>query len=305
MKDNFWQMGETGPCGPCSEIHCFHGDGAARPLATFGEEPTPDGRGWMEIWNLVFMQFDRSMARRGEAVLAPLPRPSSTPARGSSGSRACSQGKTSNYDTDLFRALVDKAGDIGGKSYGGTQADDDISMRVIADHARTTAFLIAEGVFPDRAGREYVLRRVMRRAVRHGHRLGIARPFLHEIALEVVDADGRRVPRARARRDLIATVTEQEEVRFRETIDAGLKILDEEIDAASQRPRARRRSRAHAVFKLYDTLRLPCRPHAGHRRRARPLASTRRATARALDEQRDTREGWSADGMSAGASPLG
>jgi alanyl-tRNA synthetase len=166
------------------------------------------------------------------------------------------QGTTSNYDTDLLRPLVDKAAAISKKSYHGTQADDDTSMRVIADHARTAAFLIAEGVFPDRAGREYVLRRVMRRAVRHGHRLGITRPFLHEVALEVVAHMGEAYPELVARKDLIATVTEQEEVRFRETIDRGLKILDDEIAALPPASDARLIPGA-AVFKLYDTFGFP------------------------------------------------
>src|SRR5471030_2034870 len=131
------------------------------------------------------------------------------------------QGKSTNYDTDLLRALVDKASAISNKPYNGSLADDDVSMRVIADHARTAAFLIAEGVFPDRAGREYVLRRVMRRAIRHGHRLGIAQPFLHDVVLEVIRLMGETYPELEQRSDLITTVTEQEEVRFRQTIDRG------------------------------------------------------------------------------------
>jgi alanyl-tRNA synthetase len=257
MKDNFWQMGETGPCGPCSEIHYFHGD--SPDLAAFGEEPTPDGHGWMEVWNLVFMQFERREAN-GRFVLDKLPKPSVDTGMGLERITAVLQGKTSNYDTDLLRPLVAKAAAIAGKPYGGTQADDDTSMRVIADHARTSAFLIAEGVFPDRAGREYVLRRVMRRAVRHGHRLGIARPFLHEVALAVVENMGDAYPELALRKDLIATVTEQEETRFRETLDRGLKILEEEIariDGAATSSRGTRGISGAAVFKLYDTYGFP------------------------------------------------
>ena len=227
--DNFWQMGETGPCGPCTELHFFTGDGEAT-VGTFGEEPTPDGKGWMEIWNLVFMQFNRSeIAGGGGYELNPLPKPSVDTGAGLERVTSVLQGKTSNYDTDLLRALVEKAGEIAGKPYGGTQEKDDVSMRVIADHARLTAFLIAEGIFPDRAGRSYVLRRVMRRAIRHGHRLGIAKPFLHEVALEVTRLMGDQYPDLVERKDLIASIAEQEEVRFRETIDRGLKILDEEV----------------------------------------------------------------------------
>jgi alanyl-tRNA synthetase len=223
--DNFWSMGDTGPCGPCSEIHYFHGGEV--DLARFGEEPRLDGSGWTEIWNLVFMQFDR--AEKG-APLTNLPAPSIDTGMGLERVSCVLQGVTSNYDTDLLRPLVEKAAQIAGKKYGGTLENDDVSMRVIADHARTTAFLMAEGVMPDRAKREYVLRRVMRRAIRHGERLGIEKPFLHEVALEVVQHMGAAYPELRDRRELIARVTEDEEVRFRATLKRGLKILDERFD---------------------------------------------------------------------------
>ncbi len=256
LKDNFWQMGDTGPCGPCSEIHYFHGDKV--DLAAFGSEPTPDGRGWTEIWNLVFMQYERyRQDDKSEIRQRALPKPSVDTGMGLERITGVLEGKSSNYDTDLLRPLVEKAAALSGKTYGGTQADDDTSMRVIADHARTTAFLLAEGVFPDRAGREYVLRRVMRRAVRHGHRLGITRPFLHEVALEVVARMGQAYPELVARRELIATVTEQEEVRFRETMDRGLKILEEEIERVQAQGQAPARISGVSVFKLYDTYGFP------------------------------------------------
>ena len=265
MKDNFWQMGETGPCGPCTEIHWFYGDiSAGVPYGKFGEEPTPDGLGWTELWNLVFMQFERSIDPSGSPRLAPLPRPCVDTGMGLERVSSVLQGVTSNYDTDLLRALVDKASDISGKRYRGSQADDDVSMRVIADHARTTAFLIAEGVFPDRAGREYVLRRVMRRAIRHGHRLGIKEPFLHEVALEVVRLMAEQYPELARRKELIANVARQEEERFRETIERGLKILDEEIarlkgaaSATETRPAERAVLSGAMAFKLYDTYGFP------------------------------------------------
>ncbi len=247
--DNFWQMGETGPCGPCTEVHVYLGSGEP-DYSTFGQEPAADGTGWTEIWNLVFMQFDRSAQG-----LAPLPAQSVDTGMGLERVSCVVQGVTSNYDTDLFRGLVDDAASISGKKYGASGADDDVSMRVIADHARTTAFLIAEGVFPDRDGREYVLRRVMRRAIRHGHRLGIREPFLHRVALRVVDAMGNAYPELRERRDLIASVSEQEEVRFRDTIERGLKILDEEV--ASMRTRGETRIAGDVAFKLYDTFGFP------------------------------------------------
>jgi alanyl-tRNA synthetase len=253
MKDNFWQMGDTGPCGPCTEIHFWNGEGAA-DLSKFLEEPTPDGKGWMEIWNLVFMQFERSIAA-GEAKLTKLPKPCVDTGAGLERMSSVLQGKTSNYETDLLRALVDEAANLSGKRYFGTQGDDDVSMRVIADHARTTAFLIAEGVFPDRTARPYVLRRVMRRAIRHGHRLGIERPFLHEVAGQVVALMSDQYPELRERRDLILSVTEQEEVRFRGTIDRGLKILDEEIE--SMKTRGSTTVSGEVTFKLYDTYGFP------------------------------------------------
>jgi alanyl-tRNA synthetase len=253
MKDNFWQMGETGPCGPCTEIHFWNGDGDG-DMSKFLEEPTPDGKGWTEIWNNVFMQFERSI-ENGEARLAKLPKPCVDTGMGLERITSVLQGKTSNYETDLLRALVEEAGNLAGKRYFASQGDDDVSMRVIADHARTTAFLIAEGVFPDRGGRPYVLRRVMRRAIRHGHRLGIERPFLHEVASKVTDLMGDQYPELRDRRELILDVTEQEEVRFRSTIDRGLKILDEEIDAMHARGTSI--ISGEVAFKLYDTYGFP------------------------------------------------
>jgi len=251
--DNFWQMGDTGPCGPCTEVHYFLGAGEP-DYSLFGQEPTADGRGWFEIWNLVFMQFERFVDANG-ARLEPLPAPSVDTGMGLERITSVIQNTTSNYDTDLLRALVDRASEISGKKYGGSQADDDVSMRVIADHARTTAFLIAEGVFPDRGAREYVLRRVMRRAIRHGHRLGIARPFLHDVADKVVLLMGEQYPELVERRDLILSVAEQEEVRFRETIDRGLKILDEEITTMAQKGSTR--IDGAVAFKLYDTFGFP------------------------------------------------
>src|SRR5262245_11546003 len=220
--DNFWSMGDTGPCGPCSEIHYFHGPDP--DIGRFGEEPRSDGSGWTEIWNLVFMQYDR--AEKG-ALVTPLPAPSIDTGMGLERVSCVLEGVTSNYDTDILRALVDKASEISGKRYTQGSGDDDVSMRVIADHARTTAFLIAEGVLPEKQRREYVLRRVMRRAVRHGHRLGIERPFLHEVALVVAEQMGAVYPELRDRREFIARVVEDEEVRFRATLKRGMKILDE------------------------------------------------------------------------------
>jgi alanyl-tRNA synthetase len=226
-SDNFWQMGETGPCGPCSEIYFCNGPNI--DPSKFADEQTVEGYGWMEIWNLVFMQFERSLVG-GEYKLADLPAPSIDTGAGLERLACVTQGKTNNYDTDLLRQLIDRASELSGKRYGGSMDKDDVSMRVIADHARTTAFLVAEGVMPDRSGKEYVLRRVMRRAIRHGHRLGIEKPFLHEVALRVVDAMGDQYPELRERRDHIASVAESEEVRFRQTIERGLSLLEERFE---------------------------------------------------------------------------
>jgi alanyl-tRNA synthetase len=252
LKDNFWQMGETGPCGPCSELHFFLGPDP--DLSLFGEEPDANGRGWVEFWNLVFMQFERRQ-ENGAYVLDPLPAPCVDTGAGLERIAAILQNKLTNYDNDLLRALVDKTSAISGKPYGGTLQPDDVSMRVIADHARLTAFLIAEGIFPDRAGREYVLRRVMRRAIRHGHRLGITKPFLHEVALEVVRRMAPIYPELANRKDLIASVAEQEEVRFRQTIDRGLALLEDEFAAMAKR--GEKVLGGAAAFKLYDTYGFP------------------------------------------------
>ena len=252
-EDNFWQMGETGPCGPCSEIYCYHGPSAE--LGTFGAEQTPEGFGWMEIWNLVFMQFERRAVGENRYSLEPLPAPSIDTGMGLERLSGLVQHHTSNYDTDLLRGLIDRTASIAGKRYGGAMDPDDVSMRVIADHARTTAFLLAEGIMPDRTGREYVLRRVMRRAIRHGHRLGIAQPFLHQVVLEVVAQMSEHYPELGERQDHIARVTEQEEIRFRQTIERGLGLLEERFQALEER--GQRELAGGDAFQLHDTFGFP------------------------------------------------
>jgi alanyl-tRNA synthetase len=252
-EDNFWQMGDTGPCGPSSEIYFYHGPTVA--LDTFGAEQTPEGFGWMEIWNLVFMQFERQAGGEDGYSLAALPAPSIDTGMGLERLSSVVQQHTSNYDTDLLRGLIERTADLAGKRYGGGMDPDDVSMRVIADHARTTACLIAEGIMPDRTGREYVLRRVMRRAIRHGHRLGIARPFLHEVALEVVAQMGEQYPELGERRDHVARVVEQEEIRFRQTIERGLGLLEERFQALEER--GERELGGADAFQLHDTFGFP------------------------------------------------
>jgi alanyl-tRNA synthetase len=249
MSDNFWSAGDTGPCGPCSEIHIFNGP--KTDPSTFGAEQTTEGFGWMEIWNLVFMQFERDSS----GTFKPLPAPSIDTGMGLERIVGVVQGVTNNYDTDILRGLVDVAARISKKKYGGTMAPDDVSMRVIADHARSTAFLLAEGVMPEKTGREYVLRRVMRRAIRHGHRLGISKPFLHEVALEVGKLMGDQYPELRQHQELIATVCEQEEVRFRQTIERGLALLDERFEVMGKA--GSKVLDGEDAFKLYDTYGFP------------------------------------------------
>ncbi len=248
-SENFWSMGDTGPCGPCSEIHYYHGPEI--DLASFGGDQSPEGYGWVEIWNLVFMQFER----HASGAMDPLPAPSIDTGMGLERIVAALQGKTSNYDTDLLRALVDKAASIAGKPYRGSMDQDDVSMRVIADHSRLTAVLLAEGVMPDTNGREYVLRRVMRRAIRHGHRLGIEKPFLHDVALEVTRLMGEQYPELRERADHIATVCEQEEVRFRRTIERGLSLLENSF--GELRAAGKTELPGDDAFRLYDTYGFP------------------------------------------------
>ncbi|HEY7956561.1 MAG TPA: alanine--tRNA ligase, partial [Polyangia bacterium] len=249
MKDNFWMMGDTGPQGPCSEIHYYVGEGAPDP-STFGEEPAPDGTGWMEIWNLVFMQFQKTSK---DAPLSPLPKPSIDTGAGLERVAAVVQGVKSNYDTDLLRPLVEAAGRMAKKRYGATMSDDDVSMRVLADHARASAFLIADGVMPSNEGRGYVLRRIMRRAIRHGVRLGLAEGEFGLLCQNVVSAMGGHFTELKEAQGLIARAVDAEDLGFRRTLDRGMKLLDEEV-ARRERGQA---LPGEVVFKLYDTYGFP------------------------------------------------
>jgi alanyl-tRNA synthetase len=222
-KDNFWSMGDTGPCGPCTEIHFAMGDQDPDPRTFLNNEPRPDGTGWVEIWNLVFMQFNRDE----KGALTPLPAQSVDTGMGLERLTAVLQGVTSNYDTDLFRPLIDLAAEIAGKKYTGSASEDDVSMRVIADHARLTAICLSEGVTPSNEGRGSALRSVMRRAVRHGVKLGIKEPFLDRVALKVVDMLGHQYPQLVERRAFIASQAREEEISFREKIPQGLKLIEE------------------------------------------------------------------------------
>ncbi len=203
-KDNFWAMGETGPCGPCSEIHYFQGDQLPCPEVEAGREcPGVECEcdRWLEVWNLVFMQYDRDAAGR----LDPLPAPCIDTGMGLERVAAVVQGKLSNYDTDLFQPVIRAVAERAGTAYGRT-ADHDVSLRVIADHLRAMTFLIGDGVMPGNEGRGYVLRKIMRRAMRHGRRLGIEEPFLFQLTGAVVERMGGAYPDLRAHAHSVARV---------------------------------------------------------------------------------------------------
>jgi alanyl-tRNA synthetase len=223
-KDNFWSMGETGPCGPCSEIHYDHGAN----LDPNGGGPATGSARYVEIWNLVFMQFEQTAAGR-----TPLPRPSIDTGAGLERVAAVLQGVYSNYDTDGFQPLIRRAATESGVAYGKSD-DTDTSLRVIADHARATAFLVADGVMPSNEGRGYVLRRIMRRAIRFGVKLGFERPFLHMMTDQVARDMGEAYPELAARSRFVEEVVRGEEERFRRTIDRGSRLLDAELTRAGR-----------------------------------------------------------------------
>jgi len=228
-KDNFWAMGDVGPCGPCSELHYFQGNEV--PCAEEAAGRACEGVAcecdrWLEIWNLVFMQFNRA-EKDGE--LRPLPRPSIDTGAGLERLAAVVQGKLSNYDTDLFQSLLASVVELCGRPYDPADPDS-ASMRVIVDHSRAAAFLIADGVTPSNEGRGYVLRRIMRRAVRHGAtKLGMKEPFLHRTVERVIEVMGEAYPELRDHRTFILEATRHEEESFRRTLDRGLKMIEEEL----------------------------------------------------------------------------
>jgi len=242
--ENFWQMGDTGPCGPCSEIHKI------TDRAIFERGGDPSGPGFIEIWNLVFMQFEQSADGRR----VPLPKPSIDTGLGLERITRVLQGVASNYDTDLFRPLIQRTAGIAGRAYG-TNPENDVSMRVVADHARACAFLIGDGVLPSNEGRGYVLRRVLRRAARHGVLLGVERPFLFEVADVVIDEMAGAYPDLAKRRAFVIDTIRREEERFGKTLGRGLALLDEAI--ASARKAGSRSLSGDVVFRLYDTFGFP------------------------------------------------
>ncbi len=247
-KDNFWAMGDTGPCGPCSEIHIDQGPeaGCDRPDCAVG----CDCDRFLELWNLVFMQFNRS----DDGTMTPLPRPSIDTGMGLERVAAVLQGKLNNYDTDLFQPVIHKLEELSGKKYLGDEADT-TAMRVIADHARATTFLVADGVLPSNEGRGYVLRRVMRRAIRYGRNLGLTKPFMDAVTSVVTETMKDAHHHLEACAGLLAKVVMNEELRFGETLEHGLTMLDEEIVRLNSADE--KLIRGDFVFKLYDTYGFP------------------------------------------------
>jgi alanyl-tRNA synthetase len=253
-KDNFWQMGDTGPCGPCTEIYVDlewtegRKDGKPEteviPQAEF-ERLAEEGR-FLEIWNLVFMQFDRS----ADGTLTPLPKPSVDTGAGLERIAAVMQGEDDNFHTDVFQPLIDRVGTLVGRPYD-RASDERASYRVLADHARAVSFLLADGVYPSNEGRGYVLRRILRRAVRHAWLLGRREPTLASLTEIVVSQMGDVYPELRAKAGYLREVTETEEHRFLETIEGGLRRL-EEIFASGARTIS-----GDEAFKLYDTFGFP------------------------------------------------
>ena len=244
-KDNFWQMGDTGPCGPCSELHFDQG-----PSVPGDDRPNGEGDRVIEIWNLVFMQFNRDVGGR----LHPLPKPSIDTGMGLERLAAVAQGVYSNYDSDVFTPLLSAVATRAGVRYG-EQDQTDRSMRVVADHLRAITFLMADGILPSNEGRGYVLRRILRRAARHGRLLGIVEPFLHELTAAVVHQMAGVYSEVRSAAATIAEATRGEEERFIATLDQGLPILNEMI--AKVRSAGSKVLTGPDVFKLYDTYGFP------------------------------------------------
>lgn len=242
-EDNFWQMGDVGPCGPCSEIH--YDRGAIK--GAFGMENEGDRN--IEVWNLVFMQYEQMP----DASFKPLPAPCVDTGMGLERLLCVVNNLESNYDTDLLRPIIAKVESLSGKEYRASKDEDDVAMRVLADHARATAFLIADGLTPANEGRGYVLRRIMRRAIRHGALLGLSEPFFHEVCLMVSDLMGPSYEELLVAKPLMAKVVWQEEESFRKTLDRGLALLESEMK--NQKPG--NVLTGSLVFKLHDTYGFP------------------------------------------------
>ena len=253
-KDNFWAMGETGPCGPCSEIHFFQGNDLPCAEVEAGRECLGvecECDRWLEIWNLVFMQYDREASGK----LSPLPAPCIDTGMGLERITSVVQGKSSNYDTDIFQPLIQAVARRAGTTYGAGE-ESDVSLRVVADHLRATTFLIGDGVMPGNEGRGYVLRKIMRRAMRHGKKLGIEEPFLHELGPVVVDRMAGAYPELRTQAPSVMRVVRSEEERFGSTLKQAM------VEFGKTAEKLRKAGQGTVIpgedaFRLYDTYGLP------------------------------------------------
>ena len=283
-SDNFWAMGDTGPCGPCTEIFYDHGPGVEGGPPGSEDE---DGDRYVELWNLVFMQFERF----ADGSMKPLPRPSVDTGMGLERIAAVLQKVYSNYEIDLFQALIRHAATIVG-----TTDYESKALRVIADHIRSAAFLIADGVTPSNETRGYVLRRIIRRAIRHGYQMGCKQPFFHQLTGALVEQMGGAYPELRHARTQVERVILREEEKFLSTLDAGLRILDGEIAALSGSILP-----GDIAFRLYDTYGFPL-DLTEDCLREQDLSLDRAAFEKSMTQQRERSK---AGKMSGAASELG
>jgi len=286
-KDNFWMMGDTGPCGPCSEIYYDLGKdvGCGRPECDLECEC---GR-YMEIWNLVFTQYDRDES----GTLTPLPTPNIDTGMGLERLATVMQGVESNYDCDLFRDIILHIEGVTGKKYKDNE-EDDISIRVIADHCRAVTFLISDGILPSNEGRGYVLRRILRRAARHGKLLGLEKPFLHDMVPVVIEVMKDCYPELLDKESYVRKVIVNEEQRFMETLDSGLRILNDEMESLEKK--GEKIIPGGIVFKLYDTFGFPT-DLTGDAARSRGMSLDMEGFEKSMEVQREkARESWKGSG---------
>ena len=269
-SDNFWQMGDTGPCGPCTEIFYDHGEHIwGGPPGS----PEEDGDRYIEIWNVVFMQFERS----ADGVMTPLPKPSVDTGMGLERLCAILQGVHSNYEIDTFQALIGKVAELAGMTTG----LDNPSLKVIADHIRSCAFMIVDGVLPDNEGRGYVLRRIIRRAIRHGHKLGLDTLFFYKIVATLVEQMGQAYPELAKAQTQVEAILKREEELFAKTLANGMRLITEAIEGL----KAGDTIDGETAFRLYDTYGFPFDLTADIARE-RELTVDEAGFERALDEQR-------------------
>jgi alanyl-tRNA synthetase len=289
-KDNFWQMGDTGPCGPCSEIHYDLGPDAAEPGREHEQFPDDGGGRFVEIWNLVFMQFNRD----ADGVLTPLPRPSIDTGMGLERIAAVMQGKLSNYETDLIRPIIGRAAELLRVSYG-DDPKTDTALRIAADHGRASAFLIHDGVLPSNEGRGYVLRKIMRRAMRHGRMVGMEQPFLYQLTGFVAEWMQPAYPELMESVQRVARIVKDEEHRYTSTFLVAEKVFHDEVA-----PLAPGDAIPGAVsFKLYDTYGLAL-DEQEDMARERGLGIDRDGFEREMSRQRDrARASWKGAGKAA------